>query len=147
MSSFRSLIAKAFLIQVVKHTIYLHRIYFVEGIKIAVITITTEKKFFIPKAKDADQAEEVWESVKKFAEKNLGWDISDRRIFSITYHKHGENYYVEIGKPDPRNGELVIAILDSVTYLVCTPNRGVLRGIPILVDGSELTEVTDFPRE
>lgn len=110
----------------------------------AVIKRTTEMKFFIPKAKDDAQAEEVWESVKKFAEENLGWDVSDRRIFSITYHKHDQDYYVEVGKPDPRNGELVVAILDSITYLVCTPNRGVLRGMPILVGGSELREITDF---
>ena len=111
----------------------------------AVIKKTTEVKFFIPKTKDDAQAEEVWESVKKFAEENLGWDVSNRRIFSITYHKHGKDYYVEVGKPDPRNGELVITILDSDTYLVCTPNRGVLRGMPILVGVSELREVMDFP--
>ena len=109
--------------------------------------MATAVKFFIPKAKDDAQAEEVWESIKKFAKKTLEWDVSDRRIFSIAYHKHGEDYYVEVGKPDPRNGELVIAILKSNTYLVCTPNRGVLRGIPMLVGGSELTEATDFPRE
>lgn len=104
----------------------------------------TETKFFIPKAKDDAQAQEVWESVKKFAEETLDWDVSDRRIFSIAYQKHGKDYYVEVGKPDPRNGELVIAILESIIYLVCTPNRGVLRGIPILVGRSELTEITDF---
>ncbi|MDE0484166.1 MAG: hypothetical protein OXI67_16425 [Candidatus Poribacteria bacterium] len=109
--------------------------------------MAAEVKFFIPKAKDDAQAEEVWESIKKFAEKNLEWDVSDRRIFSIAYHKHGEDYYVEVGKPDPRNGELVIAILKSNTYLVCTPNRGVLRGMPILVGGSELTEAVDFLQE
>lgn len=104
----------------------------------------TEMKFFIPKAKNDVQAQEVWESVKKFAEKTLDWEVSDRRIFSIAYQKHGEDYYVEVGKPDPRNGELVIAILESITYLVCTPNRGVLRGMPILVGESELKDITDF---
>ena len=111
----------------------------------SVIHRTTEVKFFIPKADGIIQAEEVWESVKKFAEKNLEWDVTDRRIFSIAYQKHGKDYYAEVGKPDPRNGELVIAILDSVTYLVCTPNRGVLRGIPILVGDSELRKITEFP--
>ena len=107
--------------------------------------MTTETKFFIPKAKDDAQAEEVWESVKKFAEETLDWDVSDRRIFSITYHKHSKDYYAEVGKPDPRNGELVIAIFESVTYLVCTPNRGVIRGMPILIGQSELMDITDFP--
>lgn len=111
----------------------------------SVNNMTTDIKFFIPKAKNKNEAEEVWISVKKFAEKSLEWEVSDRRIFSITYQKQGKDYYVEVGKLDPRNGELVIAILDSVTYLICTPNRGVLRGIPILVGGSELREITDFP--
>ena len=57
--------------------------------------MTREKKFFIPKAKDDAQAEEVWESVKKFAEDTLDWEVSDRRIFSIAYQKRGKDYYVE----------------------------------------------------
>ena len=74
----------------------------------------------------------------------LDWDVSDRRIFSIAYQKRGEDYYVEVGKPDPRNGELVVAILESMIYLICTPNRGVLRGMPLLIAESELTDITDF---
>ncbi|MCY4553229.1 MAG: hypothetical protein OXC79_06110 [Candidatus Poribacteria bacterium] len=54
--------------------------------------MTTETKFFIPKAKDDAQAEEVWESVKKFAQETLDWDVSDRRIFSIAYQKRGKDY-------------------------------------------------------
>ena len=107
--------------------------------------MTTETKFFIPKVKDDAQAQEVWESVKKFAEETLDWDVSDRRIFSIAYQKRGEDYYVEVGKPDPRNKELVVAIFESITYLVCTPTRGVLHGIPLLIAESELTDITDFP--
>ena len=106
--------------------------------------MTTETKFFVPKAKDDAQAQEVWESVKKFAEETLDWEVSDRRIFSIAYQKHGKEYHVEVGKPDPRNEELVVAIFESTTYLVCTPNRGVLRGMPLLISKSELTDITDF---
>ncbi len=106
--------------------------------------MTTEIKFFIPKAKDDAQTQEVWKCVKRFAEETLDWEVSDRRIFSIAYQKHGKDYCVEVGKPDPRNGELVIAILESITYLVCTPNRGVLRGMPLLIAESELTDITDF---
>ena len=54
---------------------------------------------------------------------------------------------MEVGKPDPRNGELVVAILESIIYLVCTPNRGVLRGMPLLIAESELTDITDFPAD
>ena len=106
--------------------------------------MSAKKKFFIPKTKDDTQAQEVWASVKKFAEETLDWEVSDRRIFSMTYQKHGKDHYVEVGKPDPRNAELVIAIFESITYLVCTPNRGVLRGMPILIGKPELKDITDF---
>lgn len=101
-------------------------------------------RFFVPKAKDDTQAQAVWEATKKFAEENLRCQVSERRIFSIAYHHHGKDYYVEVGKPDPRNGELVIAILESNPYLICTPNRGVLRGTPILVGQDKVERILDF---
>ena len=51
---------------------------------------------------------------------------------------------LEVEKPNPRNNELVIAILESTTYLVCTPNRGVVRGMPILVGQDKVERATDF---
>ena len=101
-------------------------------------------RFFVPAVKDEADAEMVWEATKKFAEEMLGWEISERRIFSIAYQYKGKNYHVEVGKPDPRSHELVIAILESTTYLVCTPNRGVVRGIPILVGQDKVERTTDF---
>ena len=101
-------------------------------------------RFFVPAVKDETQAEEVWVSIKKFAEEMLGWEISERRIFSIAYQHQDKDYHVEVGKPDSRNNELVIAILESKTYLVCTPNRGVVRGIPILVGQDKVERTTDF---
>ena len=44
--------------------------------------MTTEEKFFIPKARDDAQAQEVWQVVKKFAEKNLEW-MSQIDVFSV----------------------------------------------------------------
>ena len=101
-------------------------------------------RFFVPEAKDDTQAQAVWEATKRFAEENLKCQISERRIFSITYHRHGEDYYVEVGKPDPRTGEPVLVILESNPYLICTPNRGVLRGIPILVGHDTIERILDF---
>ena len=51
---------------------------------------------------------------------------------------------MEVGKPDPHNHELALVILESTTYLVCTPNRGVVRGIPILVGKDKVEKTTDF---
>jgi hypothetical protein len=47
-------------------------------------------------------------------------------------------------KPDPHVGETVIAILESNSYLVCTQNRGVVKGMPILVGRDDQNEVTEF---
>jgi hypothetical protein len=52
--------------------------------------------------------------------------------------------YAEVGKPETPNGELVLAILESNTYLVCTFNRGVKRGMPFLVGKDEAWEVKYF---
>ena len=101
-------------------------------------------KFFIPEAKDANQAERFWVATKTFAEKTLGWKVSNRRIFSIDFSHDGKDRYVEVGKPDPDVGEIVIAILESNAYLVCTANRGVRRGMPLLVGKEEARQVMDF---
>jgi hypothetical protein len=44
------------------------------------------------------------------------------------------------------NGEIVVAILESNAYLVCTPNRGVLRDVPMMVGKHEGTWVEDFEK-
>lgn len=93
---------------------------------------------------DDTEAQVVWDATKRFAEDSLGWVVSDRRIFSIGYQHEGSQYHAEVGKPDPRIGEIVIAILESNSYLVCTQNRGVVRGMPILVGREQENEVTEF---
>lgn len=101
-------------------------------------------KFFVPEAENETEALSVWKATRTFAEETLGWEVTERRIFSISYRHDGTDYYVQVGKPDPRIGELVLVILESNTYLVCTPNRGVLRGMPVLVGRNEVKSTTDF---
>lgn len=101
-------------------------------------------KFFIPHAKDKKQAEKVLRGIIKFAEKTIGWNVTNRRIFGLNYTHEGKKYYSEVGKLDDRVNEEVIAILESYTYFVCTPNRGVLRGGPVLVGKEEVNRIIDF---
>lgn len=102
-------------------------------------------KFFVPGTKDEAQAQQIWDGTKKFTEETLSWKVSDRRIFSMAYRDNRENTFVEVGKPDPYDGEIVLVILESPgPYLVCTLNRGVKRGIPILVGKDEAYKITDF---
>jgi hypothetical protein len=101
-------------------------------------------KFFIPGAEDAEKAEEVWEATRKFAKETMGWEIGAARIRSMTYKDQGKVVQAIVGQPAPRHGEAVIAILESNTYLVCTPSRGVLRGMPIMVGKHEVLQLEQF---
>jgi hypothetical protein len=105
-------------------------------------------KFFLPGVKDPAQAEEIYAQIRGRAK---GLEISDRRIFRLEYKDEGKDWIAEVGRielvngQELRHGELVIAILDAgVTYLVCTPNLGVLRGQPIMVPKNAVKSVMEF---
>lgn len=103
-------------------------------------------KFFVPAAKDDVEAERVYEATKTFAATQTGFSVGPRRIFSISYHHEGTDFYAEVGQHHERIGEVVVAILDtnSGVYLVCSANRSVLRGEPMLVGKHGVKSATDF---
>jgi hypothetical protein len=102
-------------------------------------------RFFVPAAKDATQAEKVLWGIREFAEQILGWTPTDRRIYSLSYRHNGREWAATVGKPLPSLGEIVVAILETETcFLVCTENRGVVRGQPVLVGRPSAISVTDF---
>ena len=91
-------------------------------------------KFFIPAAKNAQQAEEVYAAIAKFNNA----PISDRRICALAWRHNGMSMSCEVGGEAPTyyrtSGEPVVAILDCGNlYKVCTTNRGVVRGEAIFV--------------
>ena len=100
--------------------------------------------FFVPKAKDEKEAEEVYNDIKQFVSKSMQWKITNRRIFKIKYYHDGKDHYAEVGKASTVNGETVLAILESNAFLVCTPSRGAFKGQPIMVGGSEIVSIIDF---
>jgi len=104
-------------------------------------------KFFIPYASDEAEGEGVYDAIRKFITEEMIADLSPRRIFSLKYRHDGKDYYAEVGGHDSRVHEPIIAILyDALRdlYYVCTPNRGVARGIPVLVGGNEVRHIVDF---
>ncbi len=101
-------------------------------------------EFFVPACDSAEEAEKVWEATRTFAQENLGWEVSGKRIFRITGVHDGKAIDCEVGKAEPYEGNMVIAILESNAYLVCTANRGVLRGEPILVGREEAGSIIEF---
>jgi hypothetical protein len=107
-------------------------------------------KFFIPNAKDKEQEQEVYEGIRKSLSREIGAEFSDRKVFSLAYHHDGKGRSAEVGKIHYLDIGPVIAILYEVNrrvYHVCTQNRGVERGISILVRPDEVEEVIDFDKE
>jgi hypothetical protein len=92
-------------------------------------------KFFLP-VQDSKIAEESYQAIKKFIEKQTGWPISDRRYYEIYYRQNDRDLCARVGGPDPLNGEKVFAIFKPKNpispFLVCTYGRGVVQGQPIL---------------
>ena len=104
-------------------------------------------KFFIPKAKDSKHAQEIYNKAKKFCEYQNGWKIRDTKIYVLRYRHNGLEHIAQVGTLDYTNG-LVVCIFESeVTYLVCTPYRGVVKGHPMLVGRNEVSDIEYFDDE
>jgi hypothetical protein len=102
-------------------------------------------KFFVPGAETAQEAEEVWAATRKFLSENMSAQPCDRRIRRLRYTHDGRAYDAEVGGHDNVEREVVIAIFDATSmYFVCTPNRGVVRGLPIMVGKPSVLDVEDF---
>lgn len=116
-------------------------------------------EFFIPYMPDPEAQERTWAAIKSFAVEQHGWKgVTEARVFRVDYVHDGKHMEAEVGKPHPygyettwerpppRQREWVVAILEveGGPYLVCTENRGVLRGEPILVGSSEHYRVIYF---
>jgi hypothetical protein len=108
-------------------------------------------KFFIPHTKTKEEETKIYDAIKKFAKDNTSWNIGNRRVFRIEYNHDGKRYHAEVGRIEDLIGEEVIAILESgyssnIVYLICTPNRGVIRDMPILVGENEVYSLIDFEK-
>jgi hypothetical protein len=101
-------------------------------------------KFFIPRAKGSEEENKIYEATKTHVQKAMG-NISSRKIFSIDYKHKDKLHHAEVGKEEKVGNEIIIIILESDTgYFVCTPSRGVHKGLPILIGKGEVISITDF---
>jgi hypothetical protein len=101
-------------------------------------------EFFVPQTSTPEQAEKVWEATRKFAAETMDREIGTRRIFRLEYRHDGDDLVAEVGQPEPLTGEPVLVILEADPYLICTPSRGVARGIPILAGAKSISRIVDF---
>ncbi len=90
-------------------------------------------EFFVPECETQADAEGIWRATCEFAKQTLGWAVGERMIFEIRYRAAGNKETATVGKPESSTGEKVQVILESESFLVCTENRGVARGMPLLV--------------
>ncbi len=119
--------------------------------------------FFVPYVNDPDKAEKAWRGIKALLEDRHGWAaITDCRIFRLEYSDKGAQELAQVGEPhryghpdtwehetrseDTRPRESVLAIFENRggPYLVCTHNRGVVHGRPILIGIDEPVTATYF---
>lgn len=108
--------------------------------------------FFLPPLDEGDEhAESNYEAIRRFnVLTSGGWEIGSERIFRIEWTHDGRDYATEVGQAEPYEHAPCIAILRSNAYLVCTPDRGVIRGEAILVGLNEIRKVVlfdDSPRQ
>jgi hypothetical protein len=74
--------------------------------------------------------------------------VNERRIYSVTYTHDGTKYHDVVGQVSRLVGEEVLAIFDAGNvFVVCTTNRGVLRGNPVMVGKHWDTHATEFSAE
>ena len=105
-------------------------------------------KFFVPAAKDDDEAEGVRTAIIKFMVDQGFRDITSKRIFKLAYRHNSQDYEAEVGQPDTlAGGPVVLMILEArfgELYLVCTPSRGGAGGNPILVGRPSVRSIEEF---
>ncbi len=92
-------------------------------------------KFFIPKAKNEEEAEQVYLSIAKF----VSAPFSKQRIFKLDWNHNNKDMSCQVGSLLPAyykmGEEPVLIIFDCGDHFkICTPNRGGLRGEPVLAE-------------
>ena len=103
-------------------------------------------KYFIPIIGNKTEAE-MYETIQTFIEKEMGSKVTDRKIYFLENHHGGKTWQYKVGDVAVINGELIYAILEMQRgnlFCVCTENRGIRRGIPLLVGANEVREIVDF---
>ena len=98
-------------------------------------------------AGEAD-AEKMYAAIRRSVAEQMG-PLDERRFYRLTYHHHNREVVATVGEPDPLEGNLVFAILRSASetgsFYICTENRGVLRGEPIVASSKAVA--VEFDRD
>jgi hypothetical protein len=102
-------------------------------------------KFFIPMAETSEQAERVYEATRR----HISAPAQHSKIYALSWQHNGQAMTCRVGEPLPsyyRTGDdVVVAIFDAGNlYMICTAERGVLRGSPVLAGKDIQSHATYF---
>ncbi|MEH2260412.1 hypothetical protein [Nostoc sp.] len=102
-------------------------------------------KFFVPAAKDAIKAEQVYSALAQ----SVKVPITEKRIWKLQWRDKEIDMECEVGKSLPSSyqtgKELVLAIFECENlYKICTLTRGGVKGEPILVVKNSQSSATYF---
>jgi hypothetical protein len=101
-------------------------------------------KFFVPEVPDS-HAEVAYTSLSDAAKSQMKTTIAPKRIYGLTYVHNKRQFGLVVGGPHPEHlGYMVVAILESQPYIVIAKSTRGGSGITILVNNTEVTEVTEF---
>jgi hypothetical protein len=109
------------------------------------LAVEEPSAFYVPGAVNAGQSEQSYADIIRSAEGNTGQKVRQRRILRIEFEHEGSQHTAQVGQSADFNGEMVFAILEADAYLICTTNRGTLRGAPVIVDRESVQVVEEFP--
>lgn len=102
--------------------------------------------FFIPAAEGAAETDQVYDAIVKFNQ------LTDpERFYSLNYRHEGSPRVATVGTRHYLCGEVVLAILkekqEGAQFLICTANRGVVRGVGIMIRADSALTATRFTDE
>ncbi|MEO8398175.1 MAG: hypothetical protein ABI550_00010 [Ignavibacteriaceae bacterium] len=81
----------------------------------------------------------------KIFDDNIKCLLNVKRICLIEYEYDGKRYNAEVGHIETWTGEVVLSIVKgSKLIYLCTPNNGVKKGTPILIDREKVFNINYF---
>jgi hypothetical protein len=102
-------------------------------------------RFTIKGFKDSDQ-ERIYQGIAKFVQQASPTPITNKRVWSIDCELDGKHQTLRVTDSSIL-GEDVICIFETERngpFLICTDNRGVTRGMPIMIGKDKVHAVYCF---
>jgi len=108
------------------------------------VKVIREVSFFIPHIK-RHNFESAYESIKSAIKYQMGWNVTDRRIESLSYTSGKRKFTAKVGEFGMiEHRHEVAAIMEAALYLVVTRTKSGEPGPTILVDTKDVIEITNF---